>query len=358
MQEINNNNNKIKKDIKSMSLEEIIQDFVSFGLKKYKAEQVFKWLANFTCSFDEMTDLSKDLREFLNQKYKIISAKIIKKEISQDGTKKFAILFEDGSVVESVLMQYKFGNSICVSTQVGCKMRCKFCANSELNFSRNLLASEILTQVQIISRFENINISNITLMGIGEPFDNYENIIKFIKIATCQKGMNIGARRISVSTCGIADKIKKFADENLSATLSVSLHAVKNSLRNKIMPINNMYNLEKLREACIYYNKKTNKRISFEYIMLNNLNDSKLDAELLAKFLKNMIFHVNLISANKIKSSILNSSPVEKIHIFANWLINLGINVTVRRTLGSDINASCGQLRVKIIRSKNYESNN
>ena len=175
MQEINNS--KIKKDIKSMSLEEIIQDFVSFGLKKYKAEQVFKWLANFTCSFDEMTDLSKNLREFLNQKYKIISAKIIKKEISQDGTKKFAILFEDGSVVESVLMQYKFGNSICVSTQVGCKMRCKFCANSELNFSRNLSPSEILTQVQLISRFENINIvQNIYIF----PLENIYNSVKIV----------------------------------------------------------------------------------------------------------------------------------------------------------------------------------
>ena len=355
MQEINNNKNK--KDIKSMTLEEIIEDFISFGLKKYKAEQVFRWLANFTCSFDEMTDLSKDLREFLKQKYEIISAKIIKKEVSQDGTKKFAILFVDGSIVESVLMQYKFGNSICISTQVGCKMRCKFCANSELNFSRNLSASEILTQVQIISKTENINISNITLMGIGEPFDNYENVIKFIKIATCQKGMNIGARRISVSTCGLADKIKRFADENLSATLSVSLHSVKNDLRSDIMPINRAYNLEKLRESCIYYNKKTNKRISFEYIMLNNLNDSKLDAELLAEFLKNMIFHVNLIPANKLKSSVLNSPPIEKIHIFANWLMNLGINVTVRRTLGSDISASCGQLRAKIIGGKNFESN-
>lgn len=345
-----------KKDIKSMELDEIIKDFIDLGLKKYKAEQTFRWLASGAQSFETMTDLSDELRKFLNTKYKIISGKILEKEISSDGTKKFAVMFEDGAIVESVLMNYKFGNSICVSTQVGCKMRCKFCANSNLLFSRNLSASEILSQVQIISKLENINISNITLMGVGEPMDNYENVVKFIKIATSPKGMNIGARRISISTCGLADKIKRFADENLSVTLSVSLHAVKNNLRSDIMPINKKYNLDELRNACIYYKKKTNKRISFEYIMLNGVNDSKEDAEFLAKFLKGMIFHVNLIPANRISSSSSVSSPIEKIHIFANRLKNLGINATIRRTLGADINASCGQLRAKVIGGNKRES--
>lgn len=339
-----------KKDIKSMNLNELIEDFLSFGLKKYKAEQTFKWISRGVYSFNEMTDLSKDLREFLNSKYEILSSKIVRREVSSDGTIKFAIMFNDGSIVESVLMKYKFGNSICVSTQVGCKMRCKFCANSDLSFSRNLLPSEIIMQIQEVSKSENINISNVTLMGIGEPFDNYDNVVKFLHIVTCQKGMSIGARRISISTCGLVDKIKKFADEKLGVTLSISLHAMKNDLRNYIMPVNRIYDLDKLHDACKYYNSKTNKRISFEYIMLKNMNDSKQDADLLAKFLKNLIFHVNLIPANNVGSSELMSCPIEKVYVFASWLISSGINVTVRRTLGSDINASCGQLRAQILK--------
>ena len=341
-----------KKDIKSITLDELIKEFLSLGIKKYKAEQVFKWLSKYVTSFEEMSDLSKDLRDFLDSRYEILSASVLKREISKDGTIKFAIMFDDGSVVESVLMKYKFGNSICVSTQVGCKMRCEFCANSNLSFYRNLSVSEIILQVQIVSNYEKVNISNITLMGIGEPFDNYDNVIKFINIATCQKGMNIGARRISVSTCGIVDKIRKFADEKLGVTLSVSLHSVKDDLRSKIMPINRFHNLESLHDACKYYNLKTNKRISFEYIMLKNINDSKDDAKLLAKFLKDLIFHVNLIPANNVGSGNLAPCSIEKVHIFANWLINYGINVTVRRTLGSDISASCGQLRSQILKEQ------
>ena len=336
-----------KKDIKSMTLEELIDDFSRIGLKKYKAEQTFKWLSRGANSFNEMTDLSKEHRDLLDSNYEILTAKIVKKQISNDGTVKFAISFEDGSIVESVLMRYKFGNSVCVSTQVGCKMRCKFCANSNLSFFRNLSPSEIILQIQTISKSENIPISNVTLMGIGEPFDNYDNVMKFLHIAISQKGMNIGARRISISTCGIVDKIKKFADENLGVTLSVSLHAVKNSLRSSIMPINRSYDLEKLHDACKYYNQKTNKRISFEYIMLYGVNDSKKDAELLSEFLKGLIFHVNLIPGNNVGNDLMGT-PLEKVHIFASWLIKFGVNVTVRRTLGSDISASCGQLRAQI----------
>jgi 23S rRNA (adenine2503-C2)-methyltransferase len=339
----------MKIDIKSMTLEEITKDFLSLGLKKYRAEQTFRWISSGAVSFSEMSDLPKDLRDFLDSRYKIPKSSIVKKEVSCDGTSKFAIMFEDGSVVESVVMKYKFGNSICVSTQVGCRMRCKFCANSNLSFSRNLLPSEILSQVHVISKSENLAFSNITLMGVGEPFDNYENVLKFIDIATSQKGMNIGSRRISVSTCGLADKIKMFADEKIGVTLSVSLHSVKDETRNDIMPINRAYNLEKLRDSCKYYNDKTNKRISFEYIVLKNVNDSKEDAYLLAKFLKGLIFHINLIPANNTGGKLISPS-LEKVHIFAKWLIDLGINVTVRRTLGSDISASCGQLRAKVIK--------
>ena len=340
----------MKKDIRSLTLDELIEDFSKIGLKKYKAEQVFKWISKGVSSFDEMTDLSKDHRDLLSLYYNIPTSYIVKKEISKDGTIKFAIMFADGSIVESVLMKYKFGYSVCVSTQVGCKMRCKFCANSNLTFSRNLTPSEIILQIQTIEKSEKISVSNITLMGIGEPFDNYDNVMKFIKIATSQKGMNIGARRISISTCGLTDKIRKFADENLGVTLSVSLHSVKNDLRSSIMPINRIYNLENLHDACEYYNKKTNKRISFEYIMLKGVNDSKEDASLLSKFLRGLIFHVNLIPANYVGSDLV-SCQIDKVHIFAQWLIKLGINVTVRRTLGSDISASCGQLRSKIERS-------
>lgn len=342
---------KMLEDIKSKSLEELIVDFEKMGLKKYKAEQTFKWLSKNVKSFDEMSDLSKELRSILSEKYKIVCVEIVKKVVSNDGTVKFALKLEDGSIIESVLMKYKFGYSICVSTQVGCRMRCKFCANSSLSFSRNLFPSEILSQVQEVSSYENITISNITLMGVGEPFDNYDNVIKFIKIASSQKGMNVGMRRISVSTCGLSNRIIDFANEKLSVTLSVSLHSVNNNIRNEIMPINRAYNLEELKKACKYYNKISNKRISFEYIMLNNINDSKKDAECLARFLKGLISHVNLIPANNIKDSNLKAPSNEKIHIFARHLMSFGVNVTVRRTLGNDINASCGQLRATVLKS-------
>lgn len=343
------------KDIKSMTLEELIDDFASMGLKKYKSEQTFKWISKNVKSFDDMSDLSKDLRLILKQKYKIISAKILKRLESKDGTKKFIFELEDGAVIESVLMKYKFGYSVCASTQVGCKMRCKFCANSNLTFSRNLSASEILSQVQEISSTEGVTVSNITLMGVGEPFDNYENVIKFIKIATSQKGMSIGMRRISVSTCGLCDEIIRFADEKISATLSVSLHSVDDKVRSCIMPINKAFGVEELKKACRYYNEVSNKRISFEYIMLEGINDSKKDAKNLSIFLKDLISHVNLIPANNVRYNGLSATSIERVHIFANWLMSFGVNVTVRRTLGPDIDASCGQLRAKFLSGENYE---
>ncbi|MCL2311093.1 MAG: 23S rRNA (adenine(2503)-C(2))-methyltransferase RlmN [Firmicutes bacterium] len=346
-----------------MTLDELVYDFSQFQFKRYKAEQVFKWLYSDIRSFNEMTNLSKDFRSFLDKNYEIVESNVVNRLVSSDGTIKFVLKFSDNSVVESVLMKYKYGNSICISTQVGCKMGCKICANSLSSFFRNLDSSEMYAQISEISKNEGLKISNITLMGIGEPFDNYDNVIKFIKIITSNKGKSLGARKISVSTCGIPEKIKKFADEKLGVTMSVSLHAANDSLRNEILPVNRKFGLAKLIDACRYYNFKTNKRISFEYIMLDKINDSRQDAFMISELLKGLVAHVNLIPMNKIfvrnfschryiekiKSGIcfseLKSSPSEKIHNFAATLLSLGIKVTIRRTLGLDINASCGQLR-------------
>jgi 23S rRNA (adenine2503-C2)-methyltransferase len=330
-----------------MTLDELSTEFLKSGFKRYRAEQVFYRLSAGASCFDEMMNLPAEMRSELEKKYFILRAEIVKKIKSKDGTVKFLIKLSDGNCVESVLMKYKFGFSACVSTQAGCRMSCRFCASSSSVFVRNLAPSEITAQIECISKTENIKISNVTLMGVGEPFDNYKNVMNFIKIAISPKGINLGARRISVSTCGLADKIVDFANEKLGVNLSVSLHAPDNGIRNFIMPINRKFPIEAVLSACRFYLARTNRRISFEYILFNDINDSRDNASELAGLLKGLTAHVNLIRANEANNFGLKASSEKKMEIFAETLLKKGINVTTRRTLGADIKASCGQLRVQ-----------
>ena len=341
----------MKKDIKSMYLSELKKDFSNNDQPSYKALQVYRWLSKGIETFDQMTDISKDMRKFLESKYYISVADIENKLVSKyDDTVKYLFRFNDNALVESVIMKYKHGYSICISTQVGCKMNCDFCATGKSGFFRNLKASEMLSQIQSAQKDLNIRISNIVLMGMGEPLDNYDNVIRFLKLVSSDEGMNIGMRHISLSTCGLVDKIYDLADLKLQLTLSVSIHAPNDYIRNKMMPINKVYNINALLEACRYYSDKTNRRISFEYAMINNFNDSENCAKELAKRLSGIICHVNLIPVNSVNESNYKKSNSSKLNNFVKILKISGITATIRRTLGSDINASCGQLRRKSIK--------
>ncbi len=336
------------KNIKDYNLEELKKEFMAIGEKPYRAEQVFKWLyTTDITTFDEMSNLSKELREKLKQEYSICEYKILKKQESSDGTKKYLFDVLDGNAIETVLMSYHHGYSICVSSQIGCKMGCKFCASTGIPFIRNLTSGEIIEQILAVQRDEKIKVSNIVFMGIGEPFDNYNNVINAIKIINNPKGLNIGARHISVSTSGIVPKIYEYADEDLQCTLSISLHATTNEKRSEMMPINNAYNIEELMKACDYYIKKTNKRISFEYALAKDNNESLEDAKKLVQLLKGMLCHVNLIPINKIENGKYTKSTNENIIKFRDYLNDNKITATIRRELGSDIDAACGQLRRK-----------
>ena len=336
------------KNIKDYNLEELKQEFVSLGEKPYRAEQVFKWLyiENVT-SFDEMSNLSLELRDRLKQKFSICKYNILKKQESSDGTKKYLFDVLDGNAIESVLMSYHHGYTICVSSQIGCKMGCKFCASTGIQFIRNLTSGEIVEQILAVERDEKIKISNIVFMGIGEPFDNYENVLNAIRIINNPKGLNIGARHISISTSGIVPKIYDFANEDMQCTLSISLHATTDELRSAMMPVNNTYNIEELMKACKYYIEKTNKRISFEYALAKDNNESLEDAKRLVKLLKGMICHVNLIPINKIENGKFTKSTNENILKFRDYLNDNGIVATIRRELGSDIDAACRTTKKK-----------
>lgn len=336
------------KNIKNYNLDELKQEMISIGEKGYRAEQIFKWIyvENVT-DFNEMTNLSLELREKLKENYTLDIYKIIRKQESSDGTKKYLFDILDGNAIETVLMQYKHGYSICVSSQVGCKMGCKFCASTGIAFIRNLTAGEIAEQILAVGRDTGIKISNVVFMGIGEPFDNFDNVIKVIKIINNPKGLNIGARHISISTSGLVPKIYEIADMDLQCTLSISLHATTNEKRSKMMPINNKYNIEELMKACKYYIEKTNKRISFEYALAKDNNDNLDDARALVKLLKGMLCHVNLIPINKIENGEFDTSTNENVMKFRDYLNDCGIVATIRRELGDDIEAACGQLRRK-----------
>ena len=318
----------------------------NLGEKKFRAKQIFVWLSRGVTSFDEMTDISKQLREKLGAVSYISVAKPIKVlESKIDGTKKFLFELGDGNVVESVVMYYKHGVTICISCQVGCRMGCKFCASTIGGKVRDLSAGEILDQVIFAQKHIGERISNIVMMGIGEPMDNFDNVVKFLKNVNDENGLNIGYRHISVSTCGVVPKIYEFSHLNLPVTLSISLHAVSDGMRSSIMPINNKYHIDELIEACKKYIEENHRRISFEYAIINGVNDSVENARSLAHLLDGMLCHVNLIPVNNVEENSFVKPDRAKIERFVNTLGDCGINATVRRELGSDISASCGQLR-------------
>ena len=336
------------KNIKDYNLEELKKELQSMDEKTFRAEQIFKWLYQEKVrSFDEMTNLSLDLRNKLKQNYTICNYNILKKQESKDGTIKYLFDVLDGNAIETVLMSYHHGYSICVSSQIGCKMGCKFCASTGINFIRSLTSGEIVEQIIAVEQDQNIRISNVVFMGIGEPLDNYDNVVNAIHIINNPKGLNIGARHISVSTSGLVPKIYQLADENIQCTLSISLHATNNEKRSGMMPVNNAYPIEELIQACKDYIAKTNRRISFEYALAKDSNDNLDDAKELVKLLKGMLCHVNLIPINKIENGQYSKSTNENIMKFRDYLNDHGIVVTIRRELGSDIDAACGQLRRK-----------
>ena len=337
------------KNIKDYNLEELKQELINLGEKPFRAEQIFKWIhqENVT-SFDDMTNLSIDLRNKLKENYTLCIYNIIRKQESKtDGTKKYLFDVLDGNAIESVLMKYHHGYSVCVSTQIGCKMGCKFCASTGIQFIRNLSSGEIVEQILAIERDENIRVSNVVFMGIGEPLDNYDNVVNAIRIINNPKGINIGARHISVSTSGLVPKIYKLAEENIQCTLSISLHATTDEKRSAMMPVNNKYNIKELLQACKDYTAKTNRRISFEYALAKGNNDNLEDAKALADLLKGMLCHVNLIPINEIENGTFKQSSIDNIIKFRDYLNSRGIVATIRRELGSDIDAACGQLRRK-----------
>ena len=338
----------MKQDIKSMTLTQMQEAFAAMGEPKFRAKQVFVWLHKGAASFDEMTNLSLPLRRRLDELYYITVPKAVRVQRSKkDGTIKYLWRLRDGNCVETVLMQYHHGNSVCISSQVGCRMGCKFCASTLGGLVRRLAPSELLDQVLFTQKDSGLPVSNIVLMGIGEPLDNFDNVMQFLELVNSPDGMNIGMRHISLSTCGLVDKINLLAERRLQLTLSVSLHSPDDESRSRIMPVNRRWNVETLLQACRAYFETTGRRVSFEYTMIDGVSDSPAQAELLAKKLQGMAAHVNMIPLNTVEESGLQCSSRQAIAEFQRILEANGVTATVRRTLGSDIDASCGQLRRK-----------
>ncbi|AEV69137.1 23S rRNA (adenine(2503)-C(2))-methyltransferase RlmN [Acetivibrio clariflavus] len=341
-----------KVDLLNLTIDELEELFIQMGQQKYRAKQVFQWVNKGIKDIDQMTNLSKDIRERLKASAYINKLEIVNKLVSKiDGTTKYLFKLMDGNIIESVLMKYQHGLSVCISSQVGCKMGCKFCASTGAGFVRNLTASEMLDQVITIQKDAGSRIGNIVVMGIGEPFDNYDNLIKFIRLVNHKEGMNIGARHISVSTCGLVPEILKLSEENLPVTLSISLHAPNDEDREKIMPVNKRYSIDKLIEACKIYTETTKRRITFEYALIDGVNDTFECAKQLSDLLKGMLCHVNLIPVNSVTNTGFKKSSRERVMKFKSVLEKHGIETTVRRELGADINAACGQLRRSLIES-------
>ncbi len=337
-----------KIDLKSKTIPEIEEYLAQIGEPRFRAKQIFVWLNKGVTSFSEMTNLSKSLRETLQQQCTLTALRVERKQVSQlDGTIKYLWRLEDDNCVETVLMRYKHGNTVCVSSEIGCAMGCAFCASTIGGLVRRLTPAEILSQVIFTQKDSGLPISNIVLMGIGEPLDNFDHVMRFLELVNHPDGMNIGMRHISLSTCGLVSQIDRLADLQLQLTLSVSLHAPDDATRSQIMPVNRAIGVQALMESCRSYFRKTGRRISFEYAMIDGVNDSDQQADQLAALLKGMPSHVNLIPLNDVRESKLK--PSKRVAAFQKRLENHGVTATVRRKLGGDIDASCGQLRRKTL---------
>ena len=342
----------MKKDLASMLPAEIESYLAALGQPKFRAKQVFKWMGRGARSFDEMSDLPKSLREAMAEEFELYRPIVLSKQVSQiDGTIKYLWELRDGHAVETVVMSYKHGNTVCVSTQVGCRQGCAFCASTIGGLVRDLLPSEILDEVLFSQIDSGKPISNIVLMGIGEPLDNFDNVMRFLELVNHPEGMNIGMRHISLSTCGLIEKFDALAERNMQLTLSVSLHAPDDETRSKIMPANRGRGVDGLMAACKRYYDKTGRRISFEYAMINGVNDTEYHARLLARRARSVSGHVNLIPLNHVEERQFQPSTPANLKAFIKILEDEGVNVTVRRKLGGDVDASCGQLRRKMQKS-------
>ena len=341
----------MKQSLYGYTLEGLQELVLSLGYKKYNAEQILRWLyQSQVTSIDEMTNLSIPIREALKEKYEIFLPEIVKKQVSNDGTIKYLLKLKDGNLVESVLMRYVYGNAVCVSSQVGCNMGCSFCASGLLKKVRDLTPSEMVAEimtVQLDLNKSNERVSHVVIMGIGEPFDNYNNVMQFIYCINEAKGLAIGARHISVSTSGLVPKIRQLSNEKIQINLAISLHAPNNEIRNKIMKVNHAYDMDELKEALVEYSNKTNRRLTFEYILLKGINDSTENALELIKWLEGTCSYVNLIPYNSVDESSYQRSDEKSINNFYNLLKKHKINATIRREFGKDIEAACGQLRAK-----------
>lgn len=337
----------IKKDIKSLNLRELQDEMVAIGDKKFRGKQIYDWLhIKLVSDFEQMTNLSNSLRHKLAERYKVTDLKKVDERVSkEDDTRKYLFLLEDNKVIESVLMKYKHGNSVCISSQVGCRMGCNFCASTLGGLERNLSPAEMLDQVYKIQAISGERISNVVVMGTGEPLDNFDNLVKFIQLLTDENGLNISQRNITVSTCGLVEKIKKLAEFEFAITLAISLHAPNDIIRKELMPIARKHQIKEILDTCSDYYNKTGRRISFEYSLIQGVNDSRENAMELSKLLKGLNCHVNLIPINPIKERSYRHSEVKYIQDFKNILEKYKINVTIRREMGADIDAACGQLR-------------
>lgn len=339
--------NQVKVNIRELSIKELQEYVIEIGYQKYVGTQIFEWLHNkFELSFDNMTNLSQEIRDHLKQYFyaPVIS---IKKKLNSniDDTIKYLFELNDGELIEAVVMKYRFGYTLCISTQVGCKMGCKFCASSFCDFSRNLTVSEMLDEIMLVEKDLGLKINNLVLMGVGEPLENLDNVVRFLKLLPSKYGLKMGLRKVTISTCGLVDKIYELMKHRLQATLSISLHAPTDELRDKIMPINKKWNIESLMKAADDYFHYTSRRVSFEYILIDGFNDSEENARQLVKLVKNRICHINLIPFNDINERNFKRSLSDKVLAFQQILRQNDINVTVRRELGADIKAACGQLR-------------
>lgn len=337
----------MKKDIKSFTLTQLTDELTVMGEKAFRAKQMYEWMhVKLVRSFDEMTNLSKEIRERCKENYSFTTLHAIEVQESKlDGTKKFLFELSDGNLVESVWMKYKHGNSVCISSQVGCRMGCKFCASTLDGLERNLLPSEMLEQIYAITRLTGERVSNVVVMGTGEPMDNYDNLLTFLRLITDENGLNISQRNITVSTCGLVPKMRQLAEEKLQITLALSLHATTDEKRKKLMPIANRYSIKELMEICNYYFEQTGRRITFEYSLVGGVNDTMEDARELIALAKPLCCHVNLIPVNPIKERDYVQSDTGHVQAFKNILEKNKINCTIRREMGRDIDGACGQLR-------------